>query len=325
MEKSGADPSQPSSQESLPGFDSSTPSTEFQDGRSLCGLPDSRPIENAGQRRSPASRFHRPENGKASLISATSGRLFSSSSKSESLGRSLASRLIARMAALGSPEYSLTWKVSDTPSGVPLLTLRASARRISDKDFTGWPTCATRDEKNAGLPESATAREDAGHAQPLTEIAQRARMPLSGWDRTPQASDGDGGVVEIRPGTTGKYKLRDYAHLAGWATASATTRDSKGTDAPNRTGAPSLCEIARGVITELFRVPTGRRAVLAPEFSLWLMGFPEAWVTAAPGAKDWLEAQAALALECSKALETQSSPSLPRSSSSRAKKRAPRA
>jgi len=35
-----------------------------------------------------------------------------------------------------------------------------------------------------------------------------------------------GGVMEIRPGTAGKYKLRDEAHLASWPTTS--TRDHKG-------------------------------------------------------------------------------------------------
>ena len=213
-------------------------------------------------------------------------------------------------------------------------------------------------------------------------------VQLVGWEKTPQASDAEGGVMEIRPGTTGKYKLLDFAQLAGWATATAskltqsgdlqnedgtpwngtskpywngkpvttalgdqvklvgfpttstadrqmetpeafalretamkkknpklgglhmklglvaqlagfpttTTRDSKldGLDGPNRTGSPSL----PGLIRKLFYVPTGMRVVLAPEFSLWLMGFPEAWVTAAPGAKDWQEAQAKLALEC---------------------------
>lgn len=44
--------------------------------------------------------------------------------------------------------------------------------------------------------------------------------------RSPQRSDGEGGVMEIRPGTAGKYKLRDEAHLASWPTTS--TRDHKG-------------------------------------------------------------------------------------------------
>ncbi len=30
------------------------------------------------------------------------------------------------------------------------------------------------------------------------------------WPKTPEASDGEGGVMEIRPGADGKYKLRDY-------------------------------------------------------------------------------------------------------------------
>jgi hypothetical protein len=94
--------------------------------------------------------------------------------------------------------------------------------------------------------------------------------------------------------------LGTAVRLVGFPTT--TTRDSKseGKDGPNRTGSPSLPAVALGVILDLFFVPTGRRVVLAPEFSLWLMGYPEAWVTAAPGAKDWREAQAALELECSR-------------------------
>jgi hypothetical protein len=185
-------------------------------------------------------------------------------------------------------------------------------------------------------------------------------VKLCGWEKTPQASDGSGGVMEIRPGTTGKYKLRDYAQLAGWAAAAATSwggspeahleRKRKAieagakmglvvscldqqvtlagwatTNAANVKGAYQDRELLKkrqesvhqnnlqdqvqyadlpGMITELFLVPTGRRVVLAPEFSLWLMGFPEAWANLAPGAKDWQEAQAALALECSKDQET---------------------
>ena len=122
-------------------------------------------------------------------------------------------------------------------------------------------------------------------------------------------------------------KLPGAAQLAGFPTTTTTTRDSKseGKDGPNRTGAPSLPAVALkancllgvdpGRILGLFFVPTGRRVVLAPEFSLWLMGFPEAWVTAAPGAKDWREAQAALELECSKDRETPSSPGSALSSS----------
>ena len=39
--------------------------------------------------------------------------------------------------------------------------------------------------------------------------------------RSPQKSDGEGGVMEIRAGTAGKYKLRDEAHLVSWPTPQA--------------------------------------------------------------------------------------------------------
>ncbi len=41
---------------------------------------------------------------------------------------------------------------------------------------------------------------------------------LSHWEKTPHGSDGIGGVMEIRPGTKGHYKLRDFVHLASWPT-----------------------------------------------------------------------------------------------------------
>lgn len=177
---------------------------------------------------------------------------------------------------------------------------------------------------------------------------------LTGW-RSPTAGDGDGGTFDIlraiREGLSPKLKLRDDCQLAGWATAKATdgdksarspegaakeletrhsidlptmavllsgwptttTRDSKtdGRDRPNRTGAPSLS----GLIFALFRVPTGKRVVLDPMFSLWLMGYRKSWGMAAPNFAAWRDAQAALESECSKVLEMRLSPSSPPSSS----------
>ena len=262
----------------------------------------------------------------------------------------------ARLDVNGSPEYELTWKHWDTESDAPICALRASARRISDKDFTGWPTTdasiaqdgeglETWEKRRAAAKAKWGSKTGNGFGMPLTIAAK-----LSGWDKTPQASDGQGGVMEIRPGTTGKYKLRDYAHLAGFNTQRATDGSNGGPNQANGAlshdvslaGWPTanksddqqgrmsreaalrnkstFSSLSRtilsvpGTITELFLVPTGRRAVLAPEFSLWLMGFPEAWTESAPGAKDWLEAQAALALECSRDRETPSSLSSRRSS-----------
>lgn len=68
--------------------------------------------------------------------------------------------------------------------------------------------------------------------------ALRASVPRTSangstsW-RSPQHSDGEGGVMEIRPGTAGKYKLRDEAALAPWPIAAAND-DGKTIEAHRR-------------------------------------------------------------------------------------------
>src|SRR5690242_21166272 len=57
--------------------------------------------------------------------------LFRSSSPSAVLQSSLESRLRARLDVHGSPEYVLTWKTWDMPSGPLICALRASARPTS--------------------------------------------------------------------------------------------------------------------------------------------------------------------------------------------------
>ena len=247
---------------------SSTPSLESGDGLLPFDSQDGPRIDPFGPGVAPASLSLRPAKAKESQMSDTSGLKCSGSSKSAALQQFLGSRLEARLESVGSMEYRQTWKVKVTPAGRLLSAHTASARPISDSVSIG-------------------------------------SLPLEPWPKTPQASDGQGGVMEIRPGTTGKYKLRDFAQLAGWPTAQAHDVTTRGnTMADGHSFPHDLSNAALGVITELFLVPTGRRVVLAPEFSLWLMGFPEAWVSAAPGAKDWQEAQAALELEYSKDQET---------------------
>ena len=53
---------------------------------------------------------------------------------------SLDSKLRRRTDFLGSTLYNLTWKKRDTPSGLSISALRASARRTSAKDSTSSPT-----------------------------------------------------------------------------------------------------------------------------------------------------------------------------------------
>lgn len=80
------------------------------------------------------------------MTSGTSGQRSIGSSQSVALQSSLESRLRARTQTLGSTLYKLTWKPWITPSGLSRSRLRASALRISETDFTGWPTPVANDD-----------------------------------------------------------------------------------------------------------------------------------------------------------------------------------
>lgn len=115
----------------------------------------------------------------------------------------------------------------------------------AQSSLAGWPSLM------AGTP-AQKGYNAAGNTD-----SSRKTVELASW-RSPQKSDGEGGVMEIRKGAAGKYKLRDEAHLAS---------------GPMPNGSPAQTE---------------KRGQLNPAHSRWLMGLPSAWCDCAVTAMESL-------------------------------------
>src|SRR3990170_7894933 len=106
----------------------------------------------------------------------------------------------------------LTWTTSDTPARRLIFRLLPSMPLIADIESSLWLSPTEQGTQNE--------RYDIGNFRTL---AGQVKM----W-RTPHASDGDGGVMEMRKGTAGHYKLRDHVQERNkdfWPTP--TSRDYK--------------------------------------------------------------------------------------------------
>lgn len=269
---------------------SATFSPGSADGLTPSALPDGPTINQSGLAPARASLSPRQAKAMGLMTRATSGQILPGSSASESLSRSLASRLQLVTQTSGSTLYSQTWKEWTTPSGLSRLRQRASVRRTSGSELTGWPTptCNVnpQPETPRGLQNIAGAVKLAGWQTPITMDSTGSTHCYSG--RNP---DGSPKICLKLPGTV---------LLAGWTTP--TTRDWKDTAGmtAQREGRDRLDQLPRqaytcgplrltvfGVMQTGSFVGTENGVQLNPAHSRWLMGFPKAWDTASPHHEHW--------------------------------------
>ena len=128
---------------------SSTPSRVSGDGPWRSAKLDGPKISKRGVALALAARSRRRATSLKNATLATSGPSSAASSRSESrpaspFQLSLESKLQARLAALGSPMYELTWGRWDMKSGGQISRLLGRAVSISGKDSIGWPTPGCR-------------------------------------------------------------------------------------------------------------------------------------------------------------------------------------
>ncbi len=230
----------------------SSPASEA--GPTPCVSPASQKPVKSGRVHARVSRFRSLEKDKDMPTSDTSGPLFTTSSPSAGLQRSLENRLRMILDVNGSPEFALTWRQQDMPSGLPICQLAASVRRNGAIAISGWPTVkasdgganSKRQERGAG---GADLEETARSSWPTpmagspgtedynpagnTDSSRKTVALVTPWT-TPQSHDAQGlGSAERlqRHGTKhGTKNLQDEAHLIGpldqWETTAATPKDA---------------------------------------------------------------------------------------------------
>jgi hypothetical protein len=93
--------------------------------------------------------------------------------------------------------------------------------------------------------------------------------------RTPSASDGEGGIMEIRTNAHARYKLRDqvphFAKILPTPTANTAKNLSEGINFDKRE--------EKGHLDGVFMNQIGKRTglKLQPAFVEWMMGYPIGW------------------------------------------------
>lgn len=248
--------------------------------------PDGPTTGRSGPARARASRSASREKDSGEMIQGICGPTFTGSLPPVDQRSALASRLVVRLAMIGSTERALIWSEKTTPAKRSIFRLAPSTRLTSEIAYIGAPhfhptPLASDVRKHSENPDTVLRRM--GKAQ---QIALNAHVALlAAMNPTPTVADVAGGrkarsgarsVEPLLNGLLVSYRPTPRSSNPN-ATSTGTVRAER--DLPTQ----MLFETAlSGPTTNgLSAQSTEKRGAPNPEFAFWLMGFPAEWVSGA--------------------------------------------
>ncbi len=302
------DQSKKSSRKTSTASRDATSSPASPGGRSRSSLPNGRQGSLFGQGLHRASRGPQRGRRKGRKTPAISGRYSGPSSASVDLTWSLWNKLKEQLGWGTSIEFLQSWKQKGTASGRRYWEHTAYPRHIRGKGSGSrptpgpWPTPSTEahgrhsvqntlEKAKKGVRQQISTQEAARLAAwPTPDTVNAVRQSkgygpnlrmIASWS-TPKASDGSQSL-DVYPRGNLTLKGQSKKAVAPWASPAARDyKPEKGNLKPRKEGAP-LSRQARGTSSSSTDASTGKsEGVLNPEFSCWLMGYPQEWLQSCP-------------------------------------------